>query len=279
MSHPPRERSFGRSLRIALAMAGLTVAAGACAGAARTTTATDVASEAEWRALSVPRPDPLPGAPRVTVSGIDFLGSFPWSAPGTVTPALGVEELVAAGLLRRRDVRFVERRRFSAAVESVRRGIRRPPGAPPPGVSQSAEFMTTAAWIPTASGQATVEVRLAVLQTGGMAGATRVIVPDDADPVTLARAIVDGLLSILEDLDRLPTWVDPLRPPADAPSEHVSADALRSFFAGLASEEVWEWEGARRGYQAAAADPAFHEASTALARAARLRLGGTLGES
>ena len=54
--------------------------------------------------------------------------------------------------------------------------------------------------------------------------------------------------------------------------------ALQSFLRGLAAEESWDWEGARRGYQAAASDPGFFEAPAALARAARLRLGGTLGE-
>jgi hypothetical protein len=48
--------------------------------------------------------------------------------------------------------------------------------------------------------------------------------------------------------------------------------------AGLEAEERWDWEGARRGYQAAlAAAPGFLEAEAALARAARLRNGGTLG--
>ena len=55
---------------------------------------------------------------------------------------------------------------------------------------------------------------------------------------------------------------------------------MNAFFAGLASEEVWDWEGARAGYQAAEAlDAGFFEANVALARAARLRSGGTLGSS
>jgi hypothetical protein len=117
------------------------------------------------------------------------------------------------------------------------------------------------------------------METGEIAGATRVLISDDADPVTLARAVVDGVLEVLEELDRLPAWNDPLRLTDAAPGRRVSATALRSFLSGLASEEIWDWEGARRGYQAAAADPSFHEASTTLARTARLRLGGTLAES
>ena len=277
MRHPALERSFPRWPRIVLVVTASTLGGGACAGTAGPGPAVAVTTEAEWRELWVPRPDALPGAPRVSVSEVEFLGNFPWSARGTVTPALGVEELVVAGLLRRQDVRFVERRRFSAAAEAARRGVGPSPGSPPPGVSESAEFTTTAVWIPTGSGQASVEVRLATMQTGGMAGATRLVLQDGSDPVTLARTIVDGVLQVLEDLDRLPAW--------DASngfttsSRRVSPHAVESFFAGLASEESWDWEGARRGYQGAAGDPAFHEASTALARTARLRLGGTLAES
>jgi len=48
----------------------------------------------------------------------------------------------------------------------------------------------------------------------------------------------------------------------------------------LASEEAWNWEGARVGYQEAGAlESAFFEADVALARTARLRMGGTLGSS
>lgn len=55
---------------------------------------------------------------------------------------------------------------------------------------------------------------------------------------------------------------------------------MNAFFAGLVSEEVWDWEGARAGYRAAEAlDASFFEADVALARTARLRSGGTLGSS
>lgn len=276
----PRPHRFSlRRLHLMLVVGAATTVGSACAGSGRVGPAADVATDDEWRALRVARPTPLPDAARVTVLGMEFLGSFPWTAPSTVRADLGVAELAVAGLLRRRDVHFVERRRFSAAAEAARRGVRLAPGAPPPGVSQSAEFATTAVWIPLGTGQAAVEVRLVTMETGAIAGATRVLIADDADPVTLARAVVDGVLDVLGDLDRLPSWDDPLRLLDGASRQRVSAASLRSFLSGLASEEIWDWEGARRGYQAAAADPAFHEASTTLARTARLRLGGTLAES
>lgn len=94
-----------------------------------------------------------------------------------------------------------------------------------------------------------------------------------------------ALLELLAARGRLPAWNDPVGADrgsganADGPSR-VSTEALRHFLRGLAAEDTWDWEGARRGYQQAlTADPDFHEARTALARAARLRLGGTLAES
>ena len=62
------------------------------------------------------------------------------------------------------------------------------------------------------------------------------------------------------------------------PSE-ISIQDVERFLRGLAAEELWNWEGARRSYEAATASPGFLEAEAALARTARLRTGGTLGES
>ena len=250
----------------------------ACAG---TTAAgpSRVATETEWRALAPPRPALLDGAPRVSVSEVEFLGAYPWTAGGTVSAALGVEELVVTNLLRRRDVRFVDRRRFSAAADAERRGVARARGQPPAGVSTSAEFAVTAVWITLGPGQESVEVRLAGMSTGDVVGATRVSVAEGTRPVALSRAIVQGILTVLNELDRLPNWEDPLASANDGDADSVSDEALRDFLRGLAAEELWNWEEARRGYQAAAADPAFYEATAALARSARLRLGGTLAES
>lgn len=227
----------------------------------------------------------MPGSPRVTLSGVDFLGSYPWPDAAPVDAGLGVGELVVANLLRRRDVRFVERRRFEEVAAAERRGGRAPPGRPPAGVSQSADFDLIASWIPTTSGRASLEIRLTRLETGDVAGATRIAIDRSEDPVSVARSIVGGLLGILDELERRPPWSDPLAiargegPNAERRSR-VSTEALRHFLRGLAAEEVWNWEEARRGYQRAlTADPDFYEARAALGRAARLRLGGTLAES
>jgi hypothetical protein len=277
MSPEPTDRHVRLWRGLTRTTVAFTVATAGCAGAGSGTSGSATASDAEWRALSAPRPTPLAGAARVAVADVEFLGAYPWRGPGTVTASLGVAELVVTGLLRRRDVQFVERRRFAAAAEAERRGVTRPRGAPAAGVSPSADYATTAVWIPLGSDQTAVEVRLAGLETGRIAGATRVTVPSDVDPVTLARAIVQGVVDVLEEIDQLPNWTDPTSDgQAIAP---VSEEALSHFLRGLAAEEIWDWEGARRGYQAAAADRSFHEAATALARTARLRLGGTLAES
>ena len=260
----------------------LTVVALAASGCGRATAGSgpSVASEAEWRALASPRPLPLAGAPRISVSAVELHGSYSWPAAALVAPSLGVAELVSAGLLRRRDVDFVERRRFSIAAEAERSGSRRRAGQPPAGVSRSVDFSTTAVWIRAAADSAMVEVRLVRPETGDVAGATRLGVSTDIDPVTLARSIVAGAIEVLDDLGRLPEWSDPLAATANTvPPGGVATDALLDFLIGLAAEEGWNWEGARRGYEAAARAQEFHEAATALARAARLRLGGTLAES
>ena len=83
-------------------------------------------------------------------------------------------------------------------------------------------------------------------------------------------------------MGRMPVWSDPL--PGVAPAAYqattISTLAVTAFLEALEAEDRWDWNVAYRGYQAAAmADPSFVEADVALARAARLRLGGTLGES
>ncbi len=275
-AHPARPRN-----RV---LAAFLVLVAACGG--RTSTGGgDPATEAEWRELRTPRPEALPGAVRITVSDVTFAGSYPWPGDARVEPGLGVSELVAAGLLRRRDVRFVERRRFAAAVAAERRGDALPAGRPPAGVSPSADMALAATWIPAGPGEAFVEVRLTRLETGDVEGTTRTVISRAAGPVELARSVVAGALDVLSGLDRLPEWDDPLASPAPGGANaeaggRVSTVALRHFLRGLAAEEAWRWEDARRGYQRALADdPGFHEARAALARTARLRLGGTLAES
>lgn len=275
MAHGPVRvdlRPASPSIRVILVLAALLH--GCSAGMVGSTA--DVATEADWRALFAPRPAPLPNAPRVTIGDIGFVGSFPWPARAPVPASLGVAELVAAGLLRRQDVHFVERRRFSAAVVAERGGTRAA-GAPRAGVSPGAELIASAVWLSLAPGEAAVELRISTLETGSVSGTTRVNVSAEADPVILARAIVGGLLEALDGMGRLPAWDDPATNASSAASP--DAYAIQSFLRGLSAEERWDWEGARKGYQPAASDPSFFEARAALARVARLRRGGTLGES
>jgi hypothetical protein len=237
----------------------------------------EAATEAEWRALRTSRPSPLEGAARLAVGDIELLGTLEWPSGG-VSTSLGLAELVVTGLLRRRDVDFVERRRFERA-SAVERSGSRPPGHPPAGVSPSAEFIVHAVWVGRSASESAIDVRLVRLATGEVGGATRTILPRSVDAVTLARGVVAGALEVLSDLDRRPEWEDPMASANDRPSAGVSPEALGRFVRGLAAEELFRWEEARRGYQAAAEDSSFYEATSALARTARLRLGGTIAES
>jgi len=124
-------------------------------------------------------------------------------------------------------------------------------------------------------------MRLSNPETGTIVRTWRTLVPSDADLVTLARTIVASLLGGLDALGRLPVWSDPIAAaaPADYVASNVPDAAVEDFLEGLRAEEVWNWEGARRAYVAAAQSVGFFEASVALTRTARLRVGGTLGES
>lgn len=265
----------------ALAVLAALAALGGCAGGPTAGSGPAPLSEPEWRTLATARPSPVPGAPHVAVAGFELLGSPAWAEGAPVPASLALTELVVAGLLRRQDVRLVERRRFAEAVEAERAGHARPAEAPRAGVSPGAELTATVAWVPFGTGGASLEVRLAETATGRVAASRRTLVPADAEPVGLARAAVGALLAALRELERLPAWEDPVA--GAAPSEYaasgVPAEAFTSFLDGLAAEEIWRWERARVGYRTAAAAPGFFEAEATLARAARLRLGGTLGES
>jgi hypothetical protein len=200
--------------------------------------------------------------------------------PAGLEASLALQELVAAGLLRRQDIRYVERRRFAAAAEAERLGTPRPAGAPAAGVSPGPELVVSAAWSPVL-GTGRLDIRLVDAQSGSVVATHRSATPSDADPTSVARTVVSGLLAALDELGRRPAWNDPATDaaPATYQSAGVPATAAEAFFRGLAAEERWNWEGARGGYQAAVAQggPGFVEAAAALARAARLRNGGTLG--
>jgi len=275
-SHRLPARSRTPHLLASLLLAGC--AAGG--GGAGPSTAAPRASEAEWASLATPRPEPLTGAPRVSVGEIGVLGTPSWST-SPVETGLGMSELIAAGLLRRRDVHFVERRRFAAAAEAERTGAVRPQGAPAAGTSPGAQYVLSATWAALGLDSAYVDLRLADAQSGGVVATWRGATAPDADPVAVARRVVAGALSALDGLGARPSWQDPeaaAAPPVYRASG-VSASAVSSFFEGLAAEETWSWERARMGYQAALSEggPSFVEAAAALSRTARLRNGGTLG--
>jgi len=262
------------------------IAFSACSGAsgpARTPRpAPRTASEAEWREMALPRTQAMPGAARVSVGKIELLGGG-WGMSTSLDPSFGVTELVVAGLLRRADVNFVERRRFEAAATAERQQRPRPAAAPAAGVSPGAEFILSGSWSSVGLDSAYLDLRLTVPRTGAVVTSWRAATADDADPTSLARRVVGSLLQALDDMDRRPAWSDSER--GSAPSSYqattISIAAVEAFMRGLASEERWDWEGARMGYQAALARSGgrFPEASAALARTARLRSGGTLGVS
>jgi len=273
---------FHAARRLAAATVALVLTAcGGYTGGTPAGPAATNASEAEWRALAQPSPVPLDGAARISLAEVDLIADDPWGLSSPVSVSLGLSELVAAGLVRRRDVQFVERRRFAAAAEAERRGTARR-GAPPAGVSPGPELRLGVRWASFGLATAYLEMRLTDSESGSVVSTWRTETPSDPDPAGLARVIVGSLLGGLEDLGRLPAWTDLLADaaPRSFTSTAVPSTAVESFLSGLAAEERWDWEGARRGYQAAlAVDGAFFEASAALARTARLRLGGTLGAS
>lgn len=275
LRHPP--------LLAALAASVLSAACGGGSGPAVTTPAIAArASEAEWRALAQPRPVPLEGAPRVALAGVGIAGSPAWSPPQGIDVGLALTELAAAGLLSRQDVHFVERRRFAAAVDAERRGLPRPTGAPAAGTSPGARFVASATWSPLLADSGYVDVRLLDPASGTVVAGWRGSTPPGAGPLIVARTVVAGVLGALDGAEGRPAWHDPAGAPGAPgdPSAGVPAQAVAEFLLGLAEEDAWRWEEARARYQRALATggSGFVEAAAALARTARLRNGGTLGE-
>lgn len=272
-------RLFGVTVLSLLALGSLQACAGGGAGPGQNAMGPST-PESVWDALRQPRPAPMDGAVRITVSEILLLND-PWDIRSPVSTALGIQELVSAGLLRRQDVEFVERRRFSAAAEMVRQGQPLPRGAPPVGVSPGADLILAGSWAPAGPDSAYLDFRLTQAETGEVVGTFRRSTPLSADPTALARSISAGLLETLSRLGRLPSWTDPFPQgaPADFQPSGISEEAVAEFFAGIAAEDRFDWEGARRAYQGALdrGGPDFKEAAVALARVARLRAGGTLG--
>lgn len=274
----------GQQARVTLAAAAATVLVAACAGGPSPASSVRAASEAQWGALERPRVERLADAPRVTVAEM-ILFEAAWARGGDVSASLGLQELISAGLLRRADIDFVERRRFAEAVERQRRGLPRRRNAPPIGTSPGAEFVLTGSWIP-AGDSAALDLRLVEAESGGIVRSWRTLTPRQADPTSLARLVVGSTIERLRELGRLPPWTDPRAADvAPAPVTYVaslvSLEAAAAFVTGVAAEDQYDWEGARRGYQSAleTAGRTFLEADEALARVARLRAGGTLGGS
>lgn len=252
---------------------------GSCASAA----AAGGGSAAGWETLLRPRPAARPGAARVAVGDIRLTDDRPWDLGTAATVSIGVQELVSADLLRREDVRFVERRRFAAAAERERRGQPAPAGAPPVGTSAGAELVLTGTMTPTLGDSAYLALRLVDVATGSVRAGWRVGLPPGGDPTAIARRATGSLLAVLDSLRARPAWTDPLADaaPRSWRSSGVPLPAVQSFFAGVAAEDAYDWEGARRAYQRARelGGAGFFEADVALARVARLHAGGTLGDS
>lgn len=268
------------------AMILLTVAvASACAVGGGPPSSLMVAPESVWLGLAQPRPEPLDSAPRVSVVELILLESA-GIEDGAVPSSIGLQELVAAGLLRRRDVQFVERRRFVAAVERETRGLPRLRNSPAPGVSPGAELQLAGSWIP-AGDSATLDLRLVTVETGAVLAGWRTTTPLGVDPTSVARTIVGSMISALDGLGRIPLWTDPLVSAAFEPApttyspSGVPDEAVAAFFRGVEAEDRFDWEAARRAYQEAMemSSDGFFEPHMALARVARLRAGGTLGGS
>lgn len=277
---PDRSSRARRAIRGALPRlaAALPLVVAGCAGAGAGST-----PESVWRSYLEPRPEPLPGATRLSVGEFQLVPDGQWAVGTALTAAEGLQELVGTGLLRRRDVHFVERRRFSRAVEREQRGLPRPAGAPPIGRSPGAELILFGTWIPAGADSAALSLRLTEAETGVIRRSWSVGTPRDADAVSLARAATGSLLAVLDSLGRRPRWDDPVEPGHTASRTFrragVPPEAVEAYFRGADAEDRYDWEGALREYRTALdlAGQGFWEPGVALARVARLRAGESLG--
>lgn len=273
VSRTRRPSPHGFPGRLACALTVLAAAACRGGGGVDTGMAPAGLSPVDWSAISQVRPEVAPGAPVLTIA--PFRGSIPDSV-GVIA-----SELVLARFLHRTDVQVVERRRFTRAVDRIRRGLPAPDGAPEPGVTPSAGWRvaTTVASVP--GGNARLTVQLVETATNRVAEARDVEAGSDRGVLEVSRVAGDLLLEMLAGLELLPEDAPPPEPWARADGVNRAEEATRLFALGVAAEDRWDWEASGSAYRTALAvgGPGFTEAAQALARVARLRAGGTLGQS
>lgn len=257
-------------------LAALTLLAGCASGPGTSSRVEPDYSDASWQALVQPRPAPTAGAPRLSLAEA-LLTTDAWALPESGS-ALALTELVAAGLLERTDVNFVERRRFFPAAERQRRGLPAPAGEPPVGTSPGAEWMLHMTVVANPAIPGALDLRLVHVQSGANRAGWRVDLPRGADAAGVARTIVGSVLAKIDELG-LGTSTGP---PADifAPTT-IPNEAIAAFLNGVRWGDLYRWDLARASYESAVnlAGGAFVEAEVGLRRAARLRSGSPLGGS
>ncbi len=270
----PRLRVPG--LRLAAGLCLVLAAQGCASGSSSRVDSDSRIDEAAWAALATPRPTPAAEAPRITV--IDGVAAMArWTGLGD-EPGFALAELVAAGLLERTDLHFVERRRFGPAARAAQLGESPAADQPPIGSSPAPQWGVTVAFT-RAGDAARADLTLTDFATSEVRDAWSFPLPAEADPVGVARVAIRSLadrLAALDDGDAPATWTE-----TPWTESGVEPAAVAYLLRGVRAGDRWDWDAAGRDYRSAlsAAQGDFPEAEAALRRAARLRAGGTLAGS